>query len=403
MYAGLPDNWGASFLVGQVPVFKYLESQDVDEVGYTLRTASLMTDPEYHFDQSDPGDYAVFGVRYLLLPSGTPPPVPARLVMVRTPYALWEVPSVGYLSVARSVGTVVEDRADVGRASVPFLRSALPGAGRTLLVDWDGVRSATTTRPPGSGPPVAGGPPGRVVVQQARLAQGAAGATVRMARSGLVVLSASFDPGWQAQVDGRPVATVMVAPALVAVPVGPGTHRVEFRYVGYAGYPLLLVLSALTMIGALVGDRWWASRPRPPSGRPRLARRRRGSGGSRSGAGAGSPCGPRAGGRRGGSGPAGGLPAGGRPARGRPAGPGAGRTSARSHRRSRRRTHLRSLRPTPRRHRNCPSRSSPSSRHRPRPPGNRSPSCHCHWSPPPHLPPHLPPFPRWSRTSRIRR
>ena len=39
-YAGLPTNWGANFDVGIVPVFKYLESQDVDEVGYTLRTAS---------------------------------------------------------------------------------------------------------------------------------------------------------------------------------------------------------------------------------------------------------------------------------------------------------------------------------------------------------------------------
>ena len=78
VYAGLPDNWGARFLVGQVPVFKYLESQDVDQVGYTLRTASLMTDPEYHFDQSVPGDYALFGVRYLLLPTGATPPVPAR-------------------------------------------------------------------------------------------------------------------------------------------------------------------------------------------------------------------------------------------------------------------------------------------------------------------------------------
>ncbi|MGO9752526.1 MAG: hypothetical protein ACLP22_13695 [Solirubrobacteraceae bacterium] len=56
VYAGEPTNWGDSFTVGAVPVFKYLESQDIDEVGYTLRTASLMTDPEYFFDDTDPGD-----------------------------------------------------------------------------------------------------------------------------------------------------------------------------------------------------------------------------------------------------------------------------------------------------------------------------------------------------------
>ena len=36
VYAGAPTNWGNEFLVGAVPVFKYLENQDVDEVGYTL-------------------------------------------------------------------------------------------------------------------------------------------------------------------------------------------------------------------------------------------------------------------------------------------------------------------------------------------------------------------------------
>ena len=53
----MPTNWGADFTVGEVPVFKYLESRDVDEVGYTLRTASLMTDPEYFFDERNPSDY----------------------------------------------------------------------------------------------------------------------------------------------------------------------------------------------------------------------------------------------------------------------------------------------------------------------------------------------------------
>jgi hypothetical protein len=56
-------------VVGGVPVFKYLESSDVDEVGYTLRTASPMTDPEYYFDEISPRDYILFGVRYLILPS----------------------------------------------------------------------------------------------------------------------------------------------------------------------------------------------------------------------------------------------------------------------------------------------------------------------------------------------
>jgi hypothetical protein len=68
-YAGKPSNWGQGFTVGTVPVFKYLESRDVDEVGYTLRTASLMTDPEFYFDDRRPSDYRLFGIHY----SSSPP------------------------------------------------------------------------------------------------------------------------------------------------------------------------------------------------------------------------------------------------------------------------------------------------------------------------------------------
>ena len=77
VYAGMPSNWGETFRVGDVPVFKYLESRDVDEVGYTLRTASLMTDPEFYFDERNPSDYRLFGIRYLILPPAHAPPVPA--------------------------------------------------------------------------------------------------------------------------------------------------------------------------------------------------------------------------------------------------------------------------------------------------------------------------------------
>jgi hypothetical protein len=82
-----------------------------------------------------------------------------------------------------------------------------------------------------------------------------------MEHPGLVVLSASFDPGWHVTVDGAPSTPVMVAPALVAVRVGTGTHRIAFEYVGYAGFPFLLVVSAIILVGAFVAEQWWAGRP----------------------------------------------------------------------------------------------------------------------------------------------
>jgi nitrate reductase gamma subunit len=250
-YAGLPNNWGANFRVGAVPVFKYVESQDIDEVGYTLRTASLMTDPEYFFDQSNPGDYLLFGVRYIIEPVGRSPLVPARLIMRRSPYALWELSAVGYFHVAQVVGSITANRGNVGVRSIHYLRSDLPDQGKTLVVNYAGNKAADASDKVIND---RNEPMGAVTSERAHLGQGAAEAVVRMRTPGMVVLSASFDPGWQVTVDGHSAATVMVAPALVAVSVGRGVHRVVFTYVGFNGYTPLFTISALVLAGAFLID-----------------------------------------------------------------------------------------------------------------------------------------------------
>jgi hypothetical protein len=60
---------------------------------------------------------------------------------------------------------------------------------------------------------------GAIRAEHADLGDGDTSATVRMRRPGVAVLSASYDPGWTATVNGRRQPTRMVAPALVAVDV----------------------------------------------------------------------------------------------------------------------------------------------------------------------------------------
>jgi membrane protein YfhO len=241
-YAGMPSNWGETFTVGQVPVFQYLESLDVDEVGYTLRTASLMTDPEYYFDDQVPSDYRLFAVHYLIMPAGTKPPVPARLTMRSGPYSLWTTGNPGYIQAGQIAGEIAANRTNVGTRSVPLLHTGLAAQGAYLGVSYGSVAGD------GSLPPVPNqSSAGTVTVQNADLDDGEASATVRMARPGVAVLSVSYDPGWTATVNGRPEPTRMVAPALVAVNVPAGTDHVVFRYHGYGDYPALLALSGLTL------------------------------------------------------------------------------------------------------------------------------------------------------------
>jgi hypothetical protein len=88
---------------------------------------------------------------------------------------------------------------------------------------------------------------GAVSAERADLGDGEASATVRMRRPGVAVLSASYDPGWTAAVNGRRRPARMVAPALVAVDVPAGTDHVVFRFHGYGDYPALLALSGLSL------------------------------------------------------------------------------------------------------------------------------------------------------------
>jgi len=194
VYAGMPSNWGMNFTVGAVPVFKYLESRDVDEVGYTLRTAALMTGPEDHFDELDPSDYELFGIRYVILPSGSPPPVSADEVAVAGPYALWTTPTTGYVHVGTISETLTADRADLGARSVPLLESGLADHGDYLEIDFGGTQATLPPLPQ----PSRGRSAGNVISVNDDLGQGLATATVTMRRPGVVVLSASFDDGWTA-------------------------------------------------------------------------------------------------------------------------------------------------------------------------------------------------------------
>jgi uncharacterized membrane protein YfhO len=95
---------------------------------------------------------------------------------------------------------------------------------------------------------------GAVLAERADLDDGEASATVRMRRSGIALLSASYDPGWTATVDGRRRPTRMVAPALVAVDVPPGTHRINFRYRGWKNYSFLFAVGLVAMVVLAYAD-----------------------------------------------------------------------------------------------------------------------------------------------------
>jgi hypothetical protein len=255
VYAGLRSNWGQDYKVGYVPMYAWLADHDVDQVGFAFRTInSLSTDIEATFDERNLAQYEMLGIRYLLLPAGHPPPVPAKLIASASGSRLYRVATSDYFQVVDRSPAIAADRADVEQASRAWRESNL-----ALHDVYPGVAFADGSPP---APTVGGaGKPGVVLSSNDDRAGGVFAATVAMRRTAVALLKASYDPRWTATVDGRSVRPVMMAPSLVGVKVGSGRHFVRFRYAPYGAYPELLAIGILAALAlALVPRRTLFSR-----------------------------------------------------------------------------------------------------------------------------------------------
>ena len=148
-----------------------------------------MTDPEYFFDDSNPGDYAGFGIGYIITPPrGAGGGGQGR---VRGAYCLWALPDPGYIHVYDTPGC---SRApgDVGSQSLALLGSPLLYEERDLTVAFNGQAAAAPTA---TGAKALQGTPGARGGEHADLANGAARAVVHTT-AGPPSCSAPYDPGW---------------------------------------------------------------------------------------------------------------------------------------------------------------------------------------------------------------
>jgi hypothetical protein len=240
VYAGLSSNWGHTFVFGAGPMYMYLADNDVAQVSTPGWAASLMEAPESQFDPNNISDYVLFGCRYLLLPTGMKTPVPAQLLLTSGPYQLWQIPNIGYFSIDLVSGSVDENKESIAAQDGLVMRTQYIAQFVELRVNYGTSNLAVVY--PSQRPQ---GPIGTVLSDHINLTNGEASGTFELRRPGNVVLAASFDPGWQAFVDGNLVPTQMLAPAVVSVPVPAGVHTVIFRYQGFRWYlPLFLLAIA---------------------------------------------------------------------------------------------------------------------------------------------------------------
>jgi hypothetical protein len=247
VYAGMTNNWGRTdYRVYSVPVYQELLNRGADQVGFTLRTVSILSDPEFAFYEGDPVDADVFNVKYMILPQGHAPPSESKLIASSGRHRLYEMPTTGYLEVVDTVSPPISaDRATMDQQPTAFLNSGLPYKKRFPTVSYDGEPAARASLPLSADP---SSPAGSVDSQYALPDDGTFGGIVTANRRAVVLLKASYHPRWHVTVDGRPARTQMVAPGMVAVPVPEGTHRVEFVYEPYPHYLLLFAVGGLAIL-----------------------------------------------------------------------------------------------------------------------------------------------------------
>jgi hypothetical protein len=245
-YAGSRTNWGEEYLVGRVPMYAQLADQDVDAIGFTYRTiSSLSSDVEALFDESDPDQYDLLNIRYLVLPPDRQPAVPARPVGNEGRHVLWEVETSGYLRVVDTADFVTTDRAHldpVARQALTTYDAEQPLLLTVMLTDEEQAGPTTNQAP---------GMPGDVVQEVALPEEGRFVAAVEMNRPAVLMLKTSYHPRWEARVDGVTTRPFMVAPSFMGVSVPAGTHSVEFRYTPFQHHGPLMLLGAVA-IGLLV-------------------------------------------------------------------------------------------------------------------------------------------------------
>lgn len=254
VYAGAGATWGKSYEVGRVPVYMWLNNHDVDAVGYGNRVASLSLQVEVNFIDIVPGDYPLFGVRYLLTPSDRPPPagLAVREVATAGRHTLWEVrATTGYVGVVDTEGLVIADHHTLADRVLSFMATVPPVPTRHPILELAGEAAAPATEPSGQ----ATGVPGTVVRQRDDPAAGHFVATVAADRAAAVVLRTSYSGKWAATVDGQHVRAYPVAPSFVAVTVPRGTHDVAFDYQPYDHYLALWALGIAALVSLGLYDR----------------------------------------------------------------------------------------------------------------------------------------------------
>jgi hypothetical protein len=267
VYAGRGANWGADYRVGAIPLYALLNNvAGLDMVGYLYHALSLNADIQVLLDESRPDHFALFNVRYIVVPAGQAPPGFVEPVDSFGRHSLYRLATGGYFDLVDSDVIFAGHRDDFFTAASQWLASDLPRLKQHPAISLDGVvQGAGQVLPLSEAEaviPLMAAPAnslrGRIVSEG--IEAEAYSAEVEVERDSVLMLKATYHPNWRATVDGAPAETLMLMPSYVGVRLAPGRHQVRLAYGPGPLRPALLIAGLLAL--AVVALAEWLARRR---------------------------------------------------------------------------------------------------------------------------------------------
>ncbi len=253
VYVGLPTTWGKDFAVGAVPMYAVLSVEKLDALSYLYHAMSLNADIQVHFDETDPTDYNLFNVGYVVAPKERTFPEFVRPIRSFNNWVVYKVQTSGYFDLVHSDIAFHGTKENWYRANFQWLKSGLLKAKQhpSIFVrneggpyrEWLNMGESITL-------PAATELPqnqnGEIVSE--RIDNQTYSASVVTKEWPYLLFKMTYHPNWHVSVDNVARETVMLAPSFIGVRLEPGEHQISFKYEPPRYKTPLLVLGFVTLV-----------------------------------------------------------------------------------------------------------------------------------------------------------
>jgi hypothetical protein len=238
--AGASWDWGKEFKTGNVNVYHRWSAHDLPAISYMYHTMGLLSDLEPGFNPARRDHFELFNVRHVLSDNRLHMPAFARKKdRPATGAVAGTVDTEGYFGIVRSAAYFSDVRHDaraLRALNAAFIASHWHASDQFVRIGWREGDMASPDEVPLSAADALAfnrstdrkSPPGTV------LSSGGKGdryhAKVRLYEPGVILFRMTYHPNWQAELDGAPVDTIMLAPGYLGVRAPSGDHVLELRY-----------------------------------------------------------------------------------------------------------------------------------------------------------------------------